>query len=67
MKIWIPKITDNSLYVTYKDGNEADWYAVGIIIYEQTGEHIPRNLSKILKLFLLLKTVSLSLKSLESV
>ena len=67
MNIWIPKVGDGSLYLTYEDGNEHDRYAVAVMISEQTGGHIPKNLRKILKLFLPFQSVSSNVKSLNSV
>ena len=51
MKIWIPK---RSLYLKCEVGSEHGNYAVGLMVVEQTGGHVPKSLSKILKLFLTL-------------
>ena len=63
MEISTPKVGDDSLYLKCVDGNEHDKYPVAVIIEEQTGGHIPRNLCKIFRLFCTLPIV----KSLESV
>ena len=51
MEIWIPK---RSLYLKCENGNEHGKYAVAVMVGGQTGEHVPKSLSKTLKLFLTL-------------
>ena len=67
MEIWTPKVEDDSLYLRCEDRNEHDEYAAAVMIEGQTGGHIPKNFSKIFKLFLLFQAVSLNVKLLESV
>ena len=69
MEIWTPEVEDDTLYLRCEDRNEHDEYeyAVAVMIRGQTGGHIPKNFSKIFKLFLLFQAVSLNVKLLESV
>lgn len=49
MKIWIAK---RSFYLKCKVGSEHGKYGVAIMVVGQTRGHVPKSLSKILKLFL---------------
>ena len=65
MKIWIAK---RSFYLKCKVGSKHGKYGVAIMVVGQTRGHVPKSLSKILKLFLTLPNCvikSSNVKSLE--
>ena len=59
MEIRTPKIEDDNLYLKCWNGSEHDKYAVAVavMIGGQTGTHIPKNFSEILKLFSLFQAL----------
>ena len=58
----IQKEKQFSLHLKCKDGNEHNKYAVAVMIGGRTGEHVPKNLSKIFNLFLTLPKCAIKCK-----